>query len=55
MWKHADSEMDLHCHHGAEEDDDEEYEESDRKYSSDITLCVNPDMKAMSDQLQMFL
>ncbi|XP_058501989.1 lymphatic vessel endothelial hyaluronic receptor 1b [Solea solea] len=45
MWKHTDSEMDLHSQHGAEEDD--AYEESDRKYSSDITLCVNPDIKAM--------
>ncbi|XP_023266702.1 lymphatic vessel endothelial hyaluronic acid receptor 1-like [Seriola lalandi dorsalis] len=41
MWKHNDSEMDLQ--QGAEEDD--EYEVSDRKYSSDITLFVNPDMK----------
>nr|XP_019934382.1 PREDICTED: lymphatic vessel endothelial hyaluronic acid receptor 1-like [Paralichthys olivaceus] len=43
MWKHTDSEMDLHSQHGAEEEDD--YEEPDRKYSSDITLCVNPDIK----------
>ncbi|XP_034444780.1 lymphatic vessel endothelial hyaluronic receptor 1b [Hippoglossus hippoglossus] len=43
MWKHTDSEMDLHSQHGAEEGD--ECEEPDRKYSSDITLCVNPDIK----------
>ncbi|GLD61610.1 lymphatic vessel endothelial hyaluronic acid receptor 1-like protein [Lates japonicus] len=46
MWKHTDSEMDLHSQHGAEEDD--EYDESDRKYSSDITLCVNPNIKTHS-------
>ncbi|XP_044048417.1 lymphatic vessel endothelial hyaluronic receptor 1b isoform X2 [Siniperca chuatsi] len=40
MWKHTDSEMDLHSQHEGEEE-----EESDRKYSSDITLCVNPDIK----------
>ncbi|XP_070687545.1 lymphatic vessel endothelial hyaluronic receptor 1b [Pempheris klunzingeri] len=34
MWKHTGSEMDLHSQHEGEE------EESDRKYSSDITLCV---------------
>ncbi|XP_029379412.1 lymphatic vessel endothelial hyaluronic receptor 1b [Echeneis naucrates] len=43
MWKHADSELDLDGHHGDEEDD--ELEGADRKYSSDITLCVNPDIK----------
>ncbi|XP_022601994.1 lymphatic vessel endothelial hyaluronic acid receptor 1-like [Seriola dumerili] len=43
MWKHNDSETDLHSQQGAEEDD--EYEVSDRKYSSDITLFVNPDIK----------
>uniref|UniRef100_UPI0037E78020 lymphatic vessel endothelial hyaluronic receptor 1b n=1 Tax=Semicossyphus pulcher TaxID=241346 RepID=UPI0037E78020 len=44
MWKHTDSEMDLHSQHeGAEE-------ESDRKYSSDITLCVNPDIKTNSSE-----
>ncbi|XP_049928467.1 lymphatic vessel endothelial hyaluronic receptor 1b [Epinephelus moara] len=41
MWKHTDSEMDLH---------EEEEEESDRKYSSDITLCVNPDIKTNSSE-----
>ncbi|XP_071313256.1 lymphatic vessel endothelial hyaluronic receptor 1b isoform X2 [Trachinotus anak] len=46
MWKHTDSEMDLHSQRGEEEDDD--YHESDRKYSSDITLCVNPHMKTNS-------
>ncbi|XP_069019055.1 lymphatic vessel endothelial hyaluronic receptor 1b [Embiotoca jacksoni] len=46
MWKHTDSETDLHSQHGAEGDDD--HDESDRKYSSDITLCVNPDIKAHS-------
>ncbi|XP_028286335.1 lymphatic vessel endothelial hyaluronic receptor 1b [Parambassis ranga] len=44
MWKNTDSEMDLHGLCGAEEDDDEE--ESHRKYFSDITLCVNPNVKA---------
>lgn len=33
MWKHSDSELDLGGPHG---------EDSDRKYSSDITMCVNP-------------
>ncbi|XP_073328980.1 lymphatic vessel endothelial hyaluronic receptor 1b [Pagrus major] len=42
MWKHTDSEMDLQSQHEGEE------EEEDRKYSSDITLCVNPDMKTHS-------
>ncbi|XP_032379547.1 lymphatic vessel endothelial hyaluronic receptor 1b isoform X2 [Etheostoma spectabile] len=44
MWKHTDSEMDLHSLH--EEGEEEEEEESDRKYSSDITLCVHPDIKS---------
>ncbi|KAK2842691.1 hypothetical protein Q5P01_012891 [Channa striata] len=34
MWKHIDSETDLHSQ--------DEEEQSDRMYSSDITLCVNP-------------
>ncbi|XP_036962928.1 lymphatic vessel endothelial hyaluronic receptor 1b isoform X1 [Acanthopagrus latus] len=42
MWKHTDSEMDLQSQHEGEE------EEEDRKYSSDITLCVNPDMRTRS-------
>ncbi|XP_030280883.1 lymphatic vessel endothelial hyaluronic receptor 1b isoform X2 [Sparus aurata] len=42
MWKHTDSEMDLQSQHEGEE------EEEDRKYSSDITLRVNPDMKTQS-------
>ncbi|XP_069574753.1 lymphatic vessel endothelial hyaluronic receptor 1b [Brachyistius frenatus] len=46
MWKHTDSETDLHSQHGAEGDDD--HDQADRKYSSDITLCVNPDIKAHS-------
>ncbi|XP_041795581.1 lymphatic vessel endothelial hyaluronic receptor 1b isoform X2 [Chelmon rostratus] len=46
MWKHTDSEMDLHSQEGEEEEE----EESDRKYSSDITLCVNPDMKINSSE-----
>lgn len=41
MWKHNDSEMDLYSQHEGEEEE----EESDRKYSSDITLCVNPHFK----------
>ncbi|XP_034734758.1 lymphatic vessel endothelial hyaluronic receptor 1b [Etheostoma cragini] len=45
MWKHTDSEMDLHSLH--EEEEEEEEEESDRKYSSDITLCVHPDIKRL--------
>ncbi|AWP07869.1 putative lymphatic vessel endothelial hyaluronic acid receptor 1-like [Scophthalmus maximus] len=43
MWKNTDSEVDLRSQHGAGEDD--EYDELDRKYSSDITLCVNPNFK----------
>ncbi|TDH10048.1 hypothetical protein EPR50_G00091510 [Perca flavescens] len=43
MWKHTDSEMDLHSLHEGEEEE----EESDRKYSSDITLCVHPDIKSL--------
>ncbi|XP_053283622.1 lymphatic vessel endothelial hyaluronic receptor 1b isoform X1 [Pleuronectes platessa] len=43
MWKHTDSELDLRSQHGAEDGDG--YEEPDKKYSSDITLCVNPDIK----------
>ncbi|XP_026221756.1 lymphatic vessel endothelial hyaluronic acid receptor 1b [Anabas testudineus] len=39
MWEHTDSEMDLHSRLGEEEVD------SDRKYSSDIMLCVNPDLR----------
>ncbi|XP_070829264.1 lymphatic vessel endothelial hyaluronic receptor 1b [Chaetodon trifascialis] len=53
MWKHTDSEMDLHNQHEGEEGEEEEEEEeedSDRKYSSDITLCVNPDMKTNSSE-----
>ncbi|XP_071382083.1 uncharacterized protein [Centroberyx affinis] len=43
MWKHTDSEMDLHsCHEGEEE--------ADRKSSSDVTLCVNPDIKTNSSE-----
>ncbi|KAM9352310.1 lymphatic vessel endothelial hyaluronic receptor 1b [Symphorus nematophorus] len=45
MWKHTDSEMDLHSQHEAEEE-----EELDRKYSSDVTLCVNPDTKTNSSE-----
>lgn len=43
MWKR--SEMDLHSIQEGEEE-----EESDRKYSSDITLCVNPDFKTNSPE-----
>ncbi|XP_076590134.1 lymphatic vessel endothelial hyaluronic receptor 1b [Chaetodon auriga] len=49
MWKHTDSEMDLHSQHEGEEEEEEE-EDSDRKYSSDITLCVNPDRKTNSSE-----
>ncbi|XP_068169560.1 lymphatic vessel endothelial hyaluronic receptor 1b isoform X2 [Antennarius striatus] len=35
MWKNSGSETDLHSQHGEEEE-----EELDRKYSSDVTLCV---------------
>lgn len=42
MWKHNDSEMDLH----SQPDEDDGEEESDRKYSSDITLCVNPTFRS---------
>lgn len=41
MWKHTDSEMDLHSQYEGEE-------ESDRMYSSDITLCVNPGITPIS-------
>ncbi|KAM6926616.1 lymphatic vessel endothelial hyaluronic receptor 1b [Lycodopsis pacificus] len=41
MWKRSHSEMDLH---------EAEESESDRKYSSDITLCVNPDFKTNSSE-----
>ncbi|XP_044213080.1 lymphatic vessel endothelial hyaluronic receptor 1b [Thunnus albacares] len=46
MWKHTDSELDLHGQQGAEEEDDGE--ETDRKYSSDVMLFVNPDVKTNS-------
>nr|XP_057930622.1 lymphatic vessel endothelial hyaluronic receptor 1b isoform X4 [Doryrhamphus excisus] len=39
MWKH----IDLNQHHL--EDNEEEEETEDRKYSSDIMLCVNPQMR----------
>lgn len=39
MWKHSDSEVDL-C---------SQQEGSDRQYSSDITLCVNPDFRMTSE------
>ncbi|XP_030588206.1 lymphatic vessel endothelial hyaluronic receptor 1b [Archocentrus centrarchus] len=48
MWKCTDSEMGLHNQYGQEDDDEEE--ESYRKYSSDIMLCVKPDMKANSSE-----
>ena len=41
MWKHSDSELDLHSQHEGEE-------EADRKSSSDVTLCVNPEVKINS-------
>lgn len=41
MWKHDDSETDLPSR--PEEDDEE-----DRKYSGDITLCVNPNFRSDS-------
>ncbi|XP_037307832.2 lymphatic vessel endothelial hyaluronic receptor 1b [Pungitius pungitius] len=44
MWKHGDSETDLY---GGREGGEEE---SDRKYSSDITLCVNPVFRTNSSQ-----
>lgn len=51
MWKYTDSEMGLHNQYGQEgDDDDDEEEESYRKYSSDIMLCVKPDMKANSSE-----
>ncbi|XP_054633732.1 lymphatic vessel endothelial hyaluronic receptor 1b isoform X2 [Dunckerocampus dactyliophorus] len=40
MWKHTD----LHQHH-LEDNEEEEEEAEDRKYSSDIMLCVNPQMR----------
>lgn len=42
MWKQTGSEMDLHIQ---EEEDEEEEQEADRKYISDATLCLNPDVK----------
>lgn len=42
MWKHAVGEMDLRQQRGP---GDEEEEESERKYSSEITLVVNPRIK----------
>ncbi|XP_040894722.1 lymphatic vessel endothelial hyaluronic receptor 1b [Toxotes jaculatrix] len=48
MWKHTDSETDLHSQHRAEDND--ENEEPDRKYSSDIMLCVNPHIKRDSSE-----
>lgn len=44
MWKHTGSEMDVHSHEEEKED------ESDRKYSSDFTLCVNQVFKANSSE-----
>ncbi|XP_045893339.1 lymphatic vessel endothelial hyaluronic receptor 1b isoform X1 [Micropterus dolomieu] len=46
MWKHTDSEMDMY--NLDEEDEDEE--ELDIKYSSNIILCVNPDIKTNSSE-----
>lgn len=40
MCKHSDSEVDL-C--------SQQEEGSDRKYSSDITLCVNPEFRMTSE------
>ncbi|XP_067349960.1 lymphatic vessel endothelial hyaluronic receptor 1b isoform X2 [Channa argus] len=42
MWKHSDSEMGLHSQH--------EEEESNWTFSSEIMLCVNPDIKANSSE-----
>ncbi|XP_029993247.1 lymphatic vessel endothelial hyaluronic receptor 1b isoform X2 [Sphaeramia orbicularis] len=42
MWKQTGSEMDLHIQHEQEEEE----EEADRKYGSDATLCMNPDLKS---------
>ncbi|KAM4734543.1 lymphatic vessel endothelial hyaluronic receptor 1b [Anableps anableps] len=39
MWRNTHSEMDLHSEDGAEIEHDEE---QSTKYSSEITLCVNP-------------
>lgn len=39
MWRRTDSDLDLQC--GAEEEEDE----TDGKYSSDIMLCVNQAMR----------
>ncbi|XP_047452738.1 lymphatic vessel endothelial hyaluronic receptor 1b [Mugil cephalus] len=44
MWMHTDCED---SQHGAEEEEDDE-NESYRKYSSEITLCVNPNINANS-------
>lgn len=46
MWKHTDSEMDMY--NLDEEDEDEE--ELEIKYSSNIILCVNPDIKTNSSE-----
>ncbi|XP_072241372.1 lymphatic vessel endothelial hyaluronic receptor 1b [Leuresthes tenuis] len=44
MWKHSNSEMDLHGEHGVKDDE----EELDQKYSSDIMLCKKPHIRANS-------
>lgn len=43
MWKHTDSEMDLHSPHGAEE-------EAEGKHSSDDILSVDPHGTANSSE-----
>ncbi|KAM9854836.1 lymphatic vessel endothelial hyaluronic receptor 1b [Aulostomus maculatus] len=50
MWKQTDSEMDLHHQHGEEEEEEEDGEETDRKYSSDIMLCMHPDMRTNASE-----
>lgn len=49
MWKHTHSEMDLHSQ--LEEDEGEEAEnEPDRMFSTEILLCVNPNIIGNSSQ-----
>ena len=46
MWKRDDSEMDLHGLHDGEEEEEESY----RRYSRDITLCVHPNFRGSSSE-----
>ncbi|XP_049578689.1 lymphatic vessel endothelial hyaluronic receptor 1b isoform X2 [Syngnathus scovelli] len=45
MWKPTDSRTNLHRAHDDVEEEDEDEEQRDTKFSSDIMLCVNPQMR----------